>query len=101
MTPPCPPRIGEGGRQSKSIMKIEIKVVPNARAERIAPEGAGWKVYLCAPAVDGKANARLVEFLAEHCGVRKSAVAIVRGQSSRRKVVEIAGLDAFPGQTSF
>ncbi len=65
------------------------------------PEGAGWKVYLCAPAVDGKANARLVEFLADHCRVRKSAVAIVRGQASRRKVVEIAGVDGFPGQTSF
>ena len=80
-------------------MRIEIKVVPNAKAEKIVPEGQGYKVYLCAPAVDGKANARLVEFLAEHCHVRKSAVAIVRGQTSRRKVVEIAGLDSFPGQT--
>jgi uncharacterized protein (TIGR00251 family) len=82
-------------------VKIEIKVVPNAKAERIIPEGAGYKVYLCAPAVDGKANARLIEFLSGHCGVRRSAVSIVRGQTSRRKIVEIAGLDIFPGQTSF
>ena len=82
-------------------MRVEIKVVPNARQEKIVPEGAGYKVYLCAPAVDGKANARLVEFLAQHCRVRKSAVSIVRGQTSRRKVVAIAGLDGFPGQTSF
>jgi hypothetical protein len=82
-------------------MRIEIKVVPNARQEKIVPEGAGWKVYLCAPAVDGKANARLVEFLSEHCRVRKGAVSIVRGQTSRRKVVEIDGIDGFPGQTSF
>ena len=81
-------------------MRIEIKVVPNARQEKIVPEGAGYKVYLCASAVDGKANARLVEYLAEHCGVRKGAVTIVRGQTARRKVVEIAGLSAFPGQTS-
>ncbi len=82
-------------------MRLEIKVVPNAKAERIVPEGPGYKVYLCAPAVDGKANARLIEFLADRCHVRKSAVSIVRGQTSRRKVVEIAGLDDFPGQLSF
>jgi hypothetical protein len=82
-------------------MRIEVKVVPNARAEKIVSGAEGLKVYLCAPAVDGKANARLIEFLADHCHVRKSAVTIVRGQTSRRKVVEIAGLDGFPGQTSF
>jgi uncharacterized protein len=73
-------------------MKTEIKVVPNARGEKIVPEGTGYKVYLCAPAVDGKANARLIEFLAGHYGVRKSAVSIVRGETSRRKVVEIDGI---------
>ncbi|MDI6739005.1 MAG: DUF167 domain-containing protein [Candidatus Edwardsbacteria bacterium] len=77
-------------------MRIEIKVIPNARAEKIVPEINGYKVYLCAPAVDGKANARLIEFLAEHCGVRKSAVAILRGQTIRRKAVEIAGIEVFP-----
>ena len=82
-------------------MRIELKVVPNAKAEKIVPDGAGYKVYLCAPAVDGKANARLIEFLADHCHVRKSAVSIVRGQTSRRKVIEIDGLDAFPGQSTF
>jgi len=82
-------------------MRIELKVVPNAKSEKIVPEGAGYKVYLCAPAVDGKANARLIGFLADHCHVRKSAVTIVKGQTSRRKVVDIAGLDVFPGQTSF
>jgi uncharacterized protein (TIGR00251 family) len=82
-------------------MQLSIKVVPNAKAERIVPEGAGYKIYLCAPAVDGKANARLIEFLADHCHVRKSAVSIVRGQTSRRKVIEISGLDAFPGQMTF
>jgi len=82
-------------------MRIEIKVVPNARAEKIVSGTEGLKVYLCAPAVDGKANARLIEYLADHCRVRKSAVSIVRGQTSRRKVVEIAGLDTFPGQMTF
>jgi uncharacterized protein (TIGR00251 family) len=77
-------------------MQLSIKVVPNAKVEKIVPEGAGYKVYLCAPAVDGKANARLVEFLADHCHVRKSAVSIVRGLTSRRKVVEIAGIEVLP-----
>ena len=48
-----------------------------------------YKVYLCAPAVGGKANQKLVEFLAGHFKVRKTAVTILRGQTSRLKVVEI------------
>ena len=42
--------------------------------------------------MEGEANAELVAFLAKQLGVAKSAVTIVRGESGRRKVVEVAGV---------
>ena len=70
-------------------MLLNLKIVPNAKAEKLVKEADRYKVYVTAPAVDGKANQRLVEFLAGHCKVKKTAVTILRGQTSRLKVVEI------------
>jgi uncharacterized protein (TIGR00251 family) len=70
-------------------MILNLKIVPNAKAEKLVKEQDRYKVYIAAPAVDGKANQRLVEFLAGHFKVKKTAVTILRGQTSRLKVVEI------------
>lgn len=51
------------------------------------------KIRLAAPPVDGAANAALIEFVAERLGVAKSRVRLVSGTSSRRKVLEIEGVD--------
>jgi uncharacterized protein (TIGR00251 family) len=73
-------------------MRINLKIVPNAKVEKIITEGDHYKVYIPAPAVDGKANACLVKFLADHFKVRKSAITLVRGETSRHKVVDIEGI---------
>ena len=46
-------------------------------------------VFLSQRAVDGAANEALIEALANHFGVRKTDVTIVRGHTSRHKIVEI------------
>jgi uncharacterized protein (TIGR00251 family) len=51
------------------------------------------KIRLAAPPVDGAANAALIEFVAERLGLAKSRVRLVSGTSSRRKVLEIEGVD--------
>ena len=71
-------------------MKIDVKVIPNARKERIVGEGGLYKVYVTAPALDGKANKALIDLLAEHFGVKKGDVRIVKGEKSREKIVEIS-----------
>lgn len=73
-------------------MRLDLKIAPNAKQERMVAEGGGHKVYLPGPAADGKANAYLMKFLAGHLKVRKSAVRLVRGEASRHKAVEIEGL---------
>lgn len=66
-----------------------IKVIPNARKNSVTEEADRLKVHVNAPAVDGKANEAVIDILAKHFGVRKSAVRILKGQLSREKLVEI------------
>ena len=73
-----------------SVMaKFNIKVIPNAKKEKLVEESGRLKVYLTARAVEGKANAALIDFLSDHFQVRKSAISIIRGEKSREKIVEI------------
>jgi hypothetical protein len=73
-------------------MIIELKIIPNARKNDIKKEGDKYKVYVTAPAVDGKANKKLIEFLSEHFKVKKSSISIKRGELSRHKLMEFSGL---------
>ncbi len=59
----------------------------------VGEEGERLKVRLTAPPVDGAANEALVALLAERLGVPKRQVVIVRGATSRQKVVEVVGLN--------
>ena len=68
---------------------INVRVVPNARKERIIEGPEGLKVYLNAPPVEGKANKRLVEVLSLYFGVKKSSVSILRGPKDRNKIIKI------------
>ena len=76
---------------------IHLQVQPGARrTEVVGLHGDCLKLRLAAPAVDGKANACLIEFLAHRLGVRKSQVSIARGAASRRKTVFVAQADLEP-----
>ena len=75
--------------------ELDLLVQPRASRTRTVGEHDGrLKLQLAAPPVDGEANAALVEFVAEALGVRKSDVAIVRGDTGRRKTVRVAGVSA-------
>ena len=70
-------------------MKLHVKVIPGAKKNLIKEENGMFKIYLHAPAVEGKANRALVAFLAEHFGVRKSQITIIKGLKSRIKTIRI------------
>ncbi|HLF39046.1 MAG TPA: DUF167 domain-containing protein [Burkholderiales bacterium] len=73
-------------------LKLSLHVQPNARRSEIAGlHGDALKIRIAAPAVDNKANTELIEFLSKTLEVSKSKIAIRRGGTSRRKVVEITG----------
>jgi uncharacterized protein (TIGR00251 family) len=76
---------------------LELHVQPGAsRTEVAGTHGDALKVRLAAPPVDGKANAELLRFLAEAFGVPRRDVTLLRGESSRAKVVRITRPAARP-----
>lgn len=76
------------------MARIEVKVHPRARRTAITGRlGEAYKLDLAAPPVDGKANEECVRYFAQLAGVSRGSVRIVRGETSRNKVVEIGGWD--------
>ena len=73
-------------------MRLLIKVIPNAKQEKMVKEGERFKVYLSALAIEGKANKALIEFLSEYFKTRRNKISIIRGEKSRDKIVEIGGI---------
>ena len=85
---------GEYGLEStRGGVNISVYVAPRASANRIVGVHNGaLKVTLTAPAVEGAANKALMEFLAKLLRVPRSAVVLSSGQTSRSKVVAVAGI---------
>ena len=70
-----------------------VKVHPRAKKNVITGElGDALKLALTAPPVEGKANEACIEFFANLLKVPRSSVTIASGQTSRSKVIRIAGL---------
>src|SRR5690606_1356655 len=88
------PRGIRAAERMKPGCRLALRIVPNAkRSELAGTHGAAIRVKIAAPAVEGRANEALVEFLAEVLEVPRRAVTLASGAKSRDKVVEIEGLD--------
>jgi hypothetical protein len=75
--------------------RIDIYVQPRASKTMVVGLHDGAiKIRLAAPPVDGAANAALVEFIAKRLGIPRARVRIAGGETSRRKLVEIDGVEA-------
>ncbi len=68
-------------------MKIFVKVKPNARENRIETTGNNqFSVQVKAKPKQGEANQAVIEVLAEHFGVGKSYISLLKGQTSKHKI---------------
>lgn len=80
-------------QNSPSGATFAVKVHPRAKKNAITGEvGDALKLDLTAPPVDGRANEACIEFLAKLLKVARSSVTIASGQTSRNKVIRVAGL---------
>lgn len=71
-------------------MKVSLKVYPRSSREEVVKGSDGnLKVYIRQAPVDGKANKELIRVLAGYYKARKADIHIVRGSTSRDKIVEI------------
>jgi uncharacterized protein (TIGR00251 family) len=72
------------------LMRISVKVQPGAKHESIDKiSEVEFRVKLKARAVEGKANEQLIEVLAQYFKIPQSAVQILRGAKSRKKILDI------------
>jgi uncharacterized protein (TIGR00251 family) len=82
-------------QKSKKGVTLKIKVEPRSSRKGISGVvGDAIKIKLNAPPVGGAANEELIEVLSEEFGIKKTSIRILRGMSSRNKVVEIEGVDS-------
>ncbi len=78
----------------KNGAALTIRVTPRSRKNALAGilEDGTLRVRVAAPPVGGKANAALIEFLAEILEVRKNKVEVVAGRRGLDKIVSVVGL---------
>lgn len=71
-------------------MIYEVTVKPNSKkGPLVITDGDQLTVYLREKPVDGEANAALIKLLSKHFDVAKTRVIIKRGNSARKKLIEI------------
>jgi uncharacterized protein len=75
-------------------VRITVRVRPGSARPGVGGEhGGALVVRVSARAVDGKATEAALAALATAFGVRRQAVTLVAGASSRTKVVDVAGAE--------
>lgn len=71
-------------------MLVKVRVTPNAKEVKVTKTAEdSLEVRVDEKAVDDRANKRLREILADHFNVSKSKITLVKGATSRNKIVEI------------
>lgn len=92
-------------RETEHGASFLVRVTP--RASRTAMvgvmgdgDGAAVKIALEAPPVEGRANAALIDFLAEVLGVARSAITIASGENARTKRIAVRGRNAMDVATA-
>ena len=73
--------------------RLALRVQPRSRSNEIAGERAGaLLVRVTAPPVDGKANEAVRKLVSKRLGVPVNRISVVRGKSSRDKLIEVDGI---------
>ena len=83
-------------RDADAGARVVVRAKPRSKKEGVDVDATTGvvRVRINAPPLDGKANERVREVLADALGVPRSRVTIVRGESAREKDVAVTGLSA-------
>ena len=69
---------------------FNVRVIPRARRNEITVDENGtFRVHTTAAPADGAANVAVIKMLAEYFHVPKTSLEIIRGATSRDKVIRI------------
>lgn len=71
-------------------MKIQVVIKPSARKTEVKKLADGsYRVAVKAPPIEGRANAALIEALADHFDRPKTSLKIVHGLKGKKKIIEL------------
>lgn len=88
--------------KGSTTVHIQLWVQPKAsKTEVVGPYKDAIKIRVASPPVEGKANEEVIRFLSKQLKVPKSQIQIIKGLSSRNKLVEIVGVDPAQVQEVF
>lgn len=75
------------------MFKVSVKVTPRSSKEKVeySEDEKLLRVWTKAAPVDGKANEKTIELIANYLDVNKDCVQIASGFTSKMKIVEISG----------
>jgi len=76
-------------------MKLNVKAIPGAQRTEVMEwlNDVTVKIRLNAQPEKGKANAELISFLSKQLGLPKSCITVLKGTTSRDKVVGLSEMD--------
>lgn len=75
-------------------VQLQLHVQPGASRTGIAGlHGDALKVRVAAPPAEGRANKELLDYLAEVLGVPRARIALVKGETGRRKTLIVQGIE--------
>ena len=70
-------------------MRINVKVLPNAKTNRLVQEEGRCRIYLKVRSGDPRTNRALIKFLAAHYYVKSNMINILSGSDKREKLVQV------------
>jgi len=78
---------------TEDTVKLSVRVHPRAaKNEVVGLTKDVWQIRLTAPPIKGKANNELLDFLSQLLGIAKSRVDIIKGHTTKNKLLAIRGL---------
>jgi hypothetical protein len=70
-------------------MKLSVRVFPKSKTNKVETTPGGYRIRVTVAPEGGKANEAVIALLADHLGLAKSRLWVVRGVTSRDKLIEL------------
>ena len=81
-----------GAHREGAILRLRVQT-RSSRKGPLGLRGEALKWGINAAPVDGKANEELIESISQFLDIPKRAISILKGETSRDKIVQIKGHD--------
>jgi len=80
-------------QEKENGVMLSIKVIPNSSKNELIYKDGALRLKITTPPVDGKANKFVTEFLSKKFKIPKTSIEIIRGDSTREKLILLGTTD--------